>query len=60
MACLAVLTALVFAFASFLLTSRPWPRHGLRLGLFTVRVQRLSIRPVWVHPRTHLLCVMRT
>lgn len=56
-ACLAVLGALVLAFASLLITTRPW--HGLRRP--AIPVLRLADPPMWwVHPRPHLLCVMRT
>lgn len=57
-ACLAVLSAVVFAAASFLVVRRSW-RWG-EFPLFAVRSQRPSIRPVPVHPRTHLCCVMRS
>lgn len=56
-ACLAVLGALVLAFASFLITTRP--RHEPRR--LAIRVPRLADPAMWwVHPRPHLLCVMRT
>lgn len=58
-ACLAVLTALVLVSTIFLLTTRGWTRY--------VRCLRALRTPQfwdpamwWVHPRAHVLCVMRT
>jgi len=58
-ACLAVLTALVVVFTIFLLATRGWTRHGR--GLRALRTPQFWDPAMWwVHPRTHVLCVMRT
>lgn len=58
-ACLAVLTALVMVFALLLLTPQGWSRY--RPSLRALRTPPLWDPTMWwVHPRPHVLCVMRT
>lgn len=56
--CLAVLGALVVAVAWLLLVRQPRSRGISRIS--AAQTQRLRAGRVWCHPRTHVLCVMRT
>ena len=57
--CLAVLTALLVAFTMFLLT--PQGRTRYRRDRPASSTPRVCNRAMWwVHPRAHVLCVMRT
>lgn len=57
--CLAVLTALVLLCAFRLFTSREWTRYRPSLRVLGTPPPRDPVM-WWVHPRSHVLCVMRT
>ncbi|MBW8174006.1 hypothetical protein K0651_13200 [Ornithinimicrobium sp. Arc0846-15] len=58
-ACLAVLTALVLMATFFALKRKGWTRFGHRRRMLVTPHLWDPVR-WWVHPRIHVLCVMRT